>query len=698
FWMALPVIGASSLFFLFRPFHYDLGLTHMNSEFTVLLWGCLLLLAGVTLMAWRRGFLAGWWRILPFAIASLLLVNTYYPQYANYENLLCMGFMLPRYFLGEFGVMLALLGLAVVYRKLRPRGTLLWLDIVNLLLITIALADLRLTQIMDARLDWDALSLAMGETTKMMWRMARPYLPSLALALVVMTALYALALWAMRRINIGTGVSPVSPNSHGRDARATTPSRSGRSFAFAVVACLLLAIAGIALAPGDKAEGQTLVRFAETTPLFKRGATPLMDRDTFLKTATALGLGDMCAPPPTAPAHPRRDLNVVLIFQESTYNKHLSMFDGKEDTQPLLSQYRNRMELFPNFFSVFAGSMNARFATFTGLYPVADYHAFTAERVPAKSIFETLHDNGYTCSMFYSSYFDYTDFRDFLRNRGFDAMYDADTMPGPRKDAGVSWGLHESETLGAIRAQIKTYATNHQKFFLTYVPAAPHNPFDGTPREFQKYKMKMFGDLTPFYYNELLYMDWVKASIVDQLKESGLLDKTLVIITADHGEMLGENGGPVGHGWAITPELANIPLIIMDPGHPGYHVNDTIGSQVDLLPTILDSLGIPQPPGELYQGASLYSPDLNTNRTIYMNSFRQYGEIQGARFVQGGRDSEKDGSASGREVFDIGNDGSHTSFAPLQLPALDAPSISTFDSFQKNLLRNYSAYTQMFHP
>jgi len=54
------------------------------------------------------------------------------------------------------------------------------------------------------------------------------------------------------------------------------------------------------------------------------------------------------------------------------------------------------------------------------------------------------------------------------------------------------------------------------------------------------------------------------------LKADGLLDKTIIVITADHGEMLGVKGGPIGHGWVVTPELANIPLIIMDPDHPGY--------------------------------------------------------------------------------------------------------------------------------
>jgi arylsulfatase A-like enzyme len=193
-------------------------------------------------------------------------------------------------------------------------------------------------------------------------------------------------------------------------------------------------------------------------------------------------------------------------------------------------------------------------------------------------------------------------------------------------------------------------------------------------------------------------MDWVIASVIDELKDSGLLDNTLVVITADHGELLGENNGPIGHGWYITPELANVPLIILDPGHPGYRVNHAVGSQVDLMPTILDTLGIPLPAGELYQGASLYSPSPNTNRTMYLNSFRQYGELRGARILTGDRDAEKKGNTAAREVFDIANEGAHTSFQPDPSASMDASPISSFDNFQKNFLRNYAAYRRMFHP
>src|SRR5207245_9013358 len=109
------------------------------------------------------------------------------------------------------------------------------------------------------------------------------------------------------------------------------------------------------------------------------------------------------------------------------------------------------------------------------------------------------------------------------------------------------------------------YPSLHPRFFLTYIPAAPHYPYDSTPKQFSKFKAGELGDYTPFYLNALLYMDWLIASLLEQLQDSGLLEQTVVVITNDHGELLGANGGPIGHGWAITPELVNTPLIIIDP-------------------------------------------------------------------------------------------------------------------------------------
>ena len=56
------------------------------------------------------------------------------------------------------------------------------------------------------------------------------------------------------------------------------------------------------------------------------------------------------------------------------------------------------------------------------------------------------------------------------------------------------------------------------------------------------------------------------------------------------------------------------------------------------------------------------------------------------------------GRADTREMFDIKNQGVLTEFVPLETTPTNAPFISDFDKFQKNLLRNYSDYSRMFHP
>jgi phosphoglycerol transferase MdoB-like AlkP superfamily enzyme len=632
-------------------------------------------------MAQQRGFWGPWSsQVFFYFVAFLLLTNNHYSMAANYNNALCLGLEFPRYFAGEL-LVAGLLGVcAVLYSRLWPQAKLWWLDLLSLLLIAAAFVDFKLSRIMGVRLDWDVISF--GDSPEMMWRMARPYLPGALAAFGLVVLVYALAvrgiqLWR-RRLQAGSDAS-----------------RPGSGAWYAMASFVLLGALGLVVANSDKAEGQTGVRLVQSSPVWKRVTNRTVSREEFLRSANALGLGDFEAASRTHPASARRDLNVVLIFLESSYNKHLSLFGSSEETQPLLSKYRDRMEVFPNFFSNFAGSIQARFATFTGLYPVRDFNMFTMQRVNVKSIFDVFHDNGYRSSLFYSSFLDYTGFRDFLKNRGIDELYDADTMPGPRKTERVSWGLREGETLGAIRNQIKRYAGGNQRFFLTYVPAAPHYPYDCIPEAFHHFKPCAVGDFTPMYLNELLYMDWVMASIVDELKESGVLDKTLVVITDDHGEMLGANDGPIGHGWVITLELANAPLIIMDPQNPGYHPNYTLGSQIDLLPTILDLLKIPVPASQLYEGRSLYGPEAGDHRLVYLNSYEQYGVITRSHFVAGNRKTDEGGASSlPGTVYAISNQGAKTLFtadsAAKERPVLIRP----FDEFQENLLRNYSLYCE----
>ncbi len=645
--------------------------------FAGLVTGSALLFAVLTWWLKKQRAISVWSRQGVFFFAAfVLLANTHYPVAQNYNQALWLGLEFPRYFVGEALIGLGLLGLAAINRWWLPKIGSLWLDVISLLLIALALVDLRITALLGVRFDWSVL--ALGNTPTMMWRMAKPYLPLVLLSLAALAAVYILTVRLLDRwLN--------------RQVAAGSFGLKGRGWGYAAAVFAALALCGLHSAFPDKARGQAGIRLAATSPWWKRisGHTPSPEK--FFETAKSLGVTfDATASYPKS--LPPRELNVVLVFMESTYNQHLSLFGADEETQPLLGRYKDRMELFPNFFSCFASSIHARFAAFTSLYPVQEYNTFTVERVPVKSIFDVLHDQGYDCSMFYSSFADFTGFRDFLKGRGV-GLYDADNMPGQRTTPRVSWGLREEETLGAMRSEIQKHAADGRKFFLTYVPAAPHYPYEGVPVRFRKFKMTEPGDYKAPYLNELLYMDWVLASLVDQLRDSGLLEKTLVVITDDHGEMLGGKDGPIGHGWWLTPQLVNAPLIILDPEKPGYHVNPTVGSQVDLLPTLCDRLRIPFPADQLYQGRSLDAAGDGPHRLIYLNSFQQYAVLEGNRMLFGDREKEH-GSTGFGTAYAITNEGTKTIFTCETGAAALPISIRRFDEFQQALLKNYSTYSR----
>lgn len=120
---------------------------------------------------------------------------------------------------------------------------------------------------------------------------------------------------------------------------------------------------------------------------------------------------------------------------------------------------------------------------------------------------------------------------------------------------------------------------------------APYGSFDGTGREY----FRENGDATPQKvredYEETIRNDVELFNIrIDQLRENGLLEDTLIIYTSDHGELLGE-GGMLGHNSPILPELVYVPTVFMNPEIKPREIDETTFGHVDLLPTALRAIG-----------------------------------------------------------------------------------------------------------
>ncbi len=106
------------------------------------------------------------------------------------------------------------------------------------------------------------------------------------------------------------------------------------------------------------------------------------------------------------------------------------------------------------------------------------------------------------------------------------------------------------------------------------------------------YKPFELKELIPFYDAELNYVDFMIGNLIDWLRDRNLYDGTMIIITADHGEHLGENGR-FSHQLSIEQELLSVPLIIKypDSAHAGRIIDNSLVSNIDAYETIIAAAG-----------------------------------------------------------------------------------------------------------
>jgi tetratricopeptide (TPR) repeat protein len=140
-----------------------------------------------------------------------------------------------------------------------------------------------------------------------------------------------------------------------------------------------------------------------------------------------------------------------------------------------------------------------------------------------------------------------------------------------------------------------------------------HKPYD-LPSSFRKRFDKVTG-----YDAQLRYVDEQLGTFWTFLSGHGLLEKSLIVFTSDHGEGLGDHGEST-HGYFIYQSTLRVPLIIHWPSGPrtlGSRVEVAV-SLIDLAPTVLQFAGIPRPPR--FQGQSLLdlsSREMSPEREVY---------------------------------------------------------------------------------
>jgi len=308
-----------------------------------------------------------------------------------------------------------------------------------------------------------------------------------------------------------------------------------------------------------------------------------------------------------------RDFNVLLISLDTLRADHLGIYGCEFDTSPAIDSFAASATTFTGAQSAAPATLISHSTMFTGLHPGAHRGQFgtrTALPGSAVTLAETLRDAGYSTAGFcdgaqLSAVFGTA--------QGFETYNDAG---GGIKDI---WP----------RARDWLAAHEDDRFFLflhcydIHLPYEPPPPFDTMfypdyngplPRtipaavidRISKGRLKITGDdlrhIVSVYDGGIRYTDSYMGEVLRYLDHQELDDRTIVIVTSDHGEELGEHGAVGVHAHTLFNELLEVPLIIRLPGVSPGRVGDRVGL-VDLPPTLFDLLEIPYDP-ESYQGAS----------------------------------------------------------------------------------------------
>ena len=305
--------------------------------------------------------------------------------------------------------------------------------------------------------------------------------------------------------------------------------------------------------------------------------------------------------------------NIILYFFESTPRKY---YDVKINGRYVIGTW-HRLEKnslnFRNHYVNYPLSANALLSVLTSAYDL-NFKEMTIQKYPdikLRTLSEILKERGYRTCLIHTGGLGYAGQGRFLKNRKFDQIIDYNQLikTGPYNRQ-VGWGVDER---AMIRPGIRFVEKNRSEpFFLVFMPVNPHHPYaipdsrfriTGEIPEDADFKKKNWLN----YLNSLHYSDVSLGMLVDELEKEGLMEDTLFFLFADHGEAFYQHKMNYNHPLYIYNENVHVPFLIYNKKiFPAPLYFDGITRHIDIMPTLLDILGIPRSPEQ--EGVPILAP------------------------------------------------------------------------------------------
>jgi len=314
------------------------------------------------------------------------------------------------------------------------------------------------------------------------------------------------------------------------------------------------------------------------------------------------------------------EANVLFIVCDTLRADHVGCYGYFRNTSPNIDRIAAEGVLFEDFYNAGCPTGPAYTCMYTGLYPIHHgFYAFVPPNAPAMSdeIFtlpEIMQARGYTTAALDNLMNFPAHPKHFVRGYEFYINASRDPFMSPPQIIAEQ-----------INRRLTPWIRGHSKerFFLFVHYWDPHGPYN-QPKEYREVFHHEKGSLSDLevreapagykyvpgwgkadqifegdeirsidlYDGEIAYMDRAIGEVFQALKDEGVFEETLILVTSDHGEQLGQHNA-YGHN-ALHDAVTHIPLIMRYPKRlpRGRRVRG-FAQHIDLLPTILELTGAP---------------------------------------------------------------------------------------------------------
>jgi arylsulfatase A-like enzyme len=300
--------------------------------------------------------------------------------------------------------------------------------------------------------------------------------------------------------------------------------------------------------------------------------------------------------------------NLLLITVDTLRADHLGSYGYALPTSPAIDRLARSGVTFANAYTPVPTTAPAVASLLTGLYVDAHQVRENEAELPAAAytLGEALAASGYATAGFYGNGALANGFGQGLETwQPFGATWAAHDAAGGRlalawlEQRRAPWFLwvHFMDPHGPYTSppeRSASFVYPETAALQRELPRSPNNWGFGVIPRYQALRgLTRVGEYVRRYDGEIVGTDIQVGRLLDALERGGLLDSTLVVLTADHGESLGEDDYFFQHGKVLNEASLRVPLVMRHPALPrGARIEAPV-SLVDLLPTLTAMVGVP---------------------------------------------------------------------------------------------------------